>query len=172
MRRHRIPRSALRSICAVPLLCAIWGGRAIAQSAPRTINILADHDSRFKLPGQSDAVLTLTAGEPVILRFTAKKAKTRNRDGSVHGFTLLRLKDHTRVTGWDFLLKPGVQEFDATTPDAPGDYEAICTVICSGHHEGMTLKVVVVPPVHCAPTAKGEGNQCQPEKDGSHDSHF
>jgi hypothetical protein len=73
------------------------------------------------------------------------KAKTHNRDGSVHGFTLVRAKDRKPVEGWDFLLQPGIQEFAVRAPLEPGEYEVICTVICSAAHEGMNMKFVVLP---------------------------
>lgn len=114
------------------------------QAQVRVIDILADHDSRFKITGQDQSVLTLTAGETVHLRITAVKAKNRNRDGSVHGFELLR-SDHSPVPGWDLLLKPGLQEFDLTAPEEPGEYLVVCSVICSSGHEHMTMKVIVEP---------------------------
>jgi hypothetical protein len=116
-----------------------------AQSQPRIIEITADHDSRYRITGQAKPVLTVTAGESLLLRITAIRAKTRNRDGSVHGFTLLRAKDRTLVPGWDFLLQPGTQEFAVTAPAEAGEYEVVCTVICSGEHEGMNMKFVVLP---------------------------
>lgn len=119
-------------------------GQPQAQAEPRLIEILADHDSRYKVAGQQSPDITLTAGEEVHLRITAIKAKNRNRDGSVHGFTLIRSKGRTLVPGWDFLLMPGVQNFVVTAPDEPGDYEVVCTVICSSGHEQMNMKVVVV----------------------------
>ena len=65
------------------------------------------------------------------------KAKNHNRDGSIHGFSLLRAKDRSRVPGWDFLLKPGMQEFMVNAPSEPGEYVVVCTVICSADHEGI-----------------------------------
>ena len=79
----------------------------------------------------------------VLLRVTANRAKTWNRDGSIHGFSLLRTKDRTKVDGWDLLFKPGKQEFLLTAPSEPGQYVAVCTVICSEDHEGMHMKVTV-----------------------------
>jgi hypothetical protein len=131
-------------------------GRASAQQAvpsvesphsginPRLIEILADHDSRYKIAGQEKPVITLTAGQEIRLRITAVKAKNRNRDGSVHGFTLLRSKDRTPVPGWDFLLMPGVQDFLVTAPAETGDYQVVCTVICSSGHEQMNMKIIIV----------------------------
>ena len=76
---------------------------------------------------------------------TAIRAKTHNRDGSVHRFTLLRAKDRTPVPGCDFLLQPGTQEFAVIAPAEPGEYELVCTVICNGEHEGMNMNFVVLP---------------------------
>ena len=84
-------------------------------------------------------------GEPVLLRVTAHRGKSWNRDGSIHGFTLLRARDRTKVEGWDLLFKPGKQEFLLTAPSEPGQYEVVCTVICSEEHEGMHMKFTVVP---------------------------
>lgn len=97
------------------------------------------------MPGLKEPVVTVHAGELVTLRITAIKAKNHNRDGSIHGFALLRAKDRSRVPGWDFLLKPGVQEFMANAPSEPGEYVVVCTVICSADHEGMHMRFVVVP---------------------------
>lgn len=111
----------------------------------RIIHILADKDSRFKVAGQSRAEITVKAGESLVLRIEARKGKTWSRDGAVHGFTMLRGKDHAKVPGWDFELKPGVQEFQLTAPSDPGEYEVLCTVICSDNHEDMHMKVLVLP---------------------------
>ena len=113
-------------------------------SEPRLIEVLADRDSRYKIAGQDKPVITLRAGEQIHLRITAVKAKNKNRDGAIHGFTLLRAKDRVPVAGWDFELMPGVQEFQVTAPADPGDYLVVCTVICSSGHEQMSMKVIVV----------------------------
>jgi heme/copper-type cytochrome/quinol oxidase subunit 2 len=112
---------------------------------PRVIELTADRDSRYRIAGQRTPEITVKAGEQILLRVTARKAKSWNRDGSIHGFTLLRAKDRSRVEGWDLLFKPGTQEFLMTAPAEPGEYEAVCTVICSEDHEGMHLKFVVLP---------------------------
>lgn len=115
-----------------------------AEAQPRVIELTADHDSRYKMAGQRTPEITVRAGEQVLLRVTARKGKSWNRDGSIHGFVLLRAKDRSKVEGWDLLFKPGTQEFLLTAPE-PGEYEAVCTVICSEDHEGMHLKVTVLP---------------------------
>jgi heme/copper-type cytochrome/quinol oxidase subunit 2 len=112
---------------------------------PRLIEVIAGRDSRFRIPGQEKPVITVKAGEPIRLRVTAIKAKSGNRDGSVHGFSLMRVKDKAPVSDWDLLLQPGVQEFILTAPAEPGEYEVVCTVICSANHEQMTMRFVVIP---------------------------
>ncbi len=138
-------RINLRLLTAMTVLSALCSGAQIAQPAARVIEILADHDSRYKIEGQKQPVITVKVGEQITLRITAKKAKNLNRDGSIHGFTLLRAKDRKPVPDWDFLLKPGTQEFNVVAPSELGEYIAVCTVICSQDHEGMNMKFVVVP---------------------------
>jgi heme/copper-type cytochrome/quinol oxidase subunit 2 len=123
------------------LLAAV--ARASAQA--RIIEVTADSDSRYKIAGQRTPEIVVKSGEPILLRVTARRGKTWNRDGSIHGFTLLRAKDRTKVDGWDLLFKPGMQEFHLTAPSEPGAYEVVCTVICSEEHEGMHMKFTVVP---------------------------
>lgn len=112
---------------------------------PRVIELTADRDSRYRIAGEKTPEITVKAGEQILLRVTARKAKSWNRDGSIHGFTLLKAKERTKVEGWDLLFKPGMQEFVLSAPTEPGEYEAVCTVICSEDHEGMHLKFTVVP---------------------------
>jgi heme/copper-type cytochrome/quinol oxidase subunit 2 len=116
-----------------------------AGAQPRLIELTADRDSRYRIAGQRTPEITVKASEQVLLRVTARRAKSWNRDGSIHGFTLLRAKDRSKVEGWDLLFKPGTQEFVLTAPAEPGEYEAVCTVICSEDHEGMHLKLTVLP---------------------------
>src|SRR5246500_1587777 len=116
-----------------------------ARAEVHVIELTADRDSRYKIAAQRTPEITLKAGEQVLLRVTARRAKSWNRDGSIHGFTLLRAKDRSKVEGWDLLFKPGTQEFLLTAPSEAGDYEAVCTVICSEDHEGMHLKLTVLP---------------------------
>ncbi len=111
----------------------------------RVIELVADKDSRYKAPDGSKPQITLKAGEQVVFRITARKAKSWNRDGSIHGFTLLRASDRSKVEGWNLLLRPGTQEFTLRVPAQPGEYIVVCTVICSEDHEGMNMKLVVVP---------------------------
>ncbi len=116
-----------------------------ASAEARVIEVTADSDSRYKIAGQRTPEITVRAGEQILLRVTAHRGKSWNRDGSIHGFSLLRAKDRTRVEGWDLLFKPGTQEFLLTAPSEPGAYEVVCTVICSEDHEGMHMKFTVLP---------------------------
>ncbi|HEY7099259.1 MAG TPA: hypothetical protein VH437_21220 [Terriglobales bacterium] len=135
--------SRLLSIAAVFSICTAACSTALAQA--RVIEILADKDSRYKIAGDKSPEITAKAGEPLLLRITARKAKSWNRDGAIHGFTLLRTKDRTRVAGWDFLLRPGTQDLSVTAPLEPGEYQIVCTVICSEEHEGMHMNFSVTP---------------------------
>lgn len=137
-------RVTLRPIACMAAAGLLLAALAHAGAQPRLIELTADHDSRYKIAGQRSPEITIKSGEPVLLRVTARRAKSWNRDGSIHGFTLLRAKDRSKVEGWDLLFKPGTQEFLLIAPE-PGEYEAVCTVICSEDHEGMHLKLVVLP---------------------------
>jgi heme/copper-type cytochrome/quinol oxidase subunit 2 len=116
-----------------------------AQAQTHVIEVLADKDSRYKIAGERTPEITVKAGESLLLRVTARRGKSWNRDGSIHGFSLLRAKDRAKVPGWDLLLKPGMQEFQLSAPAEAGEYVVVCTVICSEDHEGMHMKFVVLP---------------------------
>jgi heme/copper-type cytochrome/quinol oxidase subunit 2 len=132
---HRLCYVIAATILSVPLVHA----------QAHIIEVLADRDSRYKIAGQKTPEITVKAGEEILLRLTARKAKSRNRDGSIHGFSLLRAKDRSKVEGWDLLLKPGLNEFRMTAPAEPGEYVVVCTVICSDDHEGMNMTFMVLP---------------------------
>ena len=138
-------RRTERQIALVLLSGCLLFAAHFAFAQPRVIDLTADRDSRYRIAGQRTPEITVKAGEQVLLRVTARKAKSWNRDGSIHGFSLLRAKDRSKVEGWDLLFKPGTQEFLLTAPREPGEYDAVCTVICSEEHEGMHLKFTVVP---------------------------
>jgi heme/copper-type cytochrome/quinol oxidase subunit 2 len=137
-------------VCGMLLaVFAVLGARLVEaqvnQSQVHVIEVVADKDSRYKSPDGGKPEITLKAGEQVLLRVSARKAKSWNRDGSIHGFTLLRAGDRTKVQGWNLLLRPGQQEFQLTAPAEPGEYVVVCTVICSEDHEGMNMRLLVVP---------------------------
>lgn len=128
-------------LCGIALMAAA----TLASAQIHLIDLVADKDNRYKNQDGSKPEITLKAGEQVLLRVSARKAKTLNRDGSIHGFTLLRAGDRSKVDGWNLLLRPGQQEFQLTAPLEPGEYVVVCTVICSEYHEGMNMRLVVVP---------------------------
>ncbi len=132
-------------LCGMVLLAAAILGIAPASAQVHVIELVADKDSRYKNPDGSKPEITLRAGEQVLLRVSARKAKTWNRDGSIHGFTLLRAGDRSKVEGWNLLLRPGQQEFQLIAPAEAGEYLVMCTVICSEYHEGMNMRLLVVP---------------------------
>ena len=125
--------------------CTTATAQAPGGVPPRLIEVLADKDSRYKIAGEKTPEIVVRAGESLRLRITARKGKSWNRDGSIHGFSLLRAKDRSKVPGWDFLLRPGTQEFSLAAPQDAGEYVVVCTVICSEDHEGMFMKFVVTP---------------------------
>jgi heme/copper-type cytochrome/quinol oxidase subunit 2 len=129
-------------VCFLGLLLTMSVIQA-AQTQPRTIQILADKDSQYKIDGKASPTITLQAGGEVKLIITARKAKNANRDGSIHGFALLRAKDGAKVPNWNLLLHEGTQEYVLQAPDQPGEYHVVCTVICSSGHEDMTMTVIV-----------------------------
>lgn len=132
-------------LCGIVLAAAAALGACHADAQVHVIDIVADKDSRYKTLDGSKPEITLKAGEQVLLRVSARKAKSWNRDGSIHGFTLLRAGDRSKVEGWNLLLRPGQQEFQLTAPSEPGEYVVVCTVICSEFHEGMNMRLLVVP---------------------------
>ncbi len=134
-----------RLLAAMAAFSASCAWAQTTQPQGRVIEILADHDSRYKIQNQKQPVITVKAREQVTLRITARKAKNLNRDGSIHGFSLLRAKDRKPVPDWDFLLKPGTQDFTVAAPSEAGEYVVVCTVICSQDHEGMMMRFVVLP---------------------------
>src|ERR1700694_4666351 len=134
LRQHSNRILALASAWAVSGIFLIMALPVFGEA--RVIEVLAGKDSRFKVVGQDRAEITVKAGEPLLLRIDARKGKSWNRNGAVHGFTLLRVKGRAKVPGWDLELQPGVQEFRLVAPSEPGQYEVLCTVICSGDHEG------------------------------------
>jgi heme/copper-type cytochrome/quinol oxidase subunit 2 len=127
------------------LMAFLLLGSALSAADVHVIAVLADKDSRYKIEGQKKPEITVKAGEAILLKITARKGKTWNRDGTIHGFTLLRASDRSKVKGWNLVLMPGEQEFEMTAPAEPGDYIVVCTVICSEEHEGMTMKFTVLP---------------------------
>jgi len=132
-----ITRMAVAVSVAVLLLALPGRGGG----TPRTFDIVADKDNVFRVTGQKKNVITVKAGEVVKLRITAHKSSEWDKDGSVHSFTINKLKDQ----GWDLRLKEGTHEFTLVAPSEPGDYVVECTVKCGEGHDDMKMKLVVTP---------------------------
>ena len=93
MRRTTVEQVGL--VVAGWLLLAV----PLASAQPRVIELTADRDSRYRIAGQRAPEITVKAGEQILLRVTARKGKSWNRDGSIHGFSLLRARDRSKVEG-------------------------------------------------------------------------
>lgn len=128
---------------AVGVLLAVLipSPRSAVAAGPHTVEIIADKDNTFKIPGQKKPVMTVKAGEVIILRITARKGTEWDKDGAVHSLTIKQLKDQ----GWDLRLKEGKQEFTLVAPSEPGEYVIECTVKCGEGHDDMRMKLIVNP---------------------------
>lgn len=114
----------------------------VAMAAPRVVQVTADADGKFKVPGQKGKpVITLKPGEVIKLKITSNKGTDWEKDGAVHSFTINALKDQ----GWDLRLKEGTQEFTLAAPAEPGEYLVECMVRCGKTHDDMKMKLVVAP---------------------------
>jgi len=68
-------------LCGVVLASgAIAFAPAPASSPVHVIEVLADKDSRYKIAGAKKPEITVKAGEQILLRITAHKGKSSNRD--------------------------------------------------------------------------------------------
>jgi heme/copper-type cytochrome/quinol oxidase subunit 2 len=135
----RFSRNFIASSVLLSVLLACGLASRVAGGGPRVINVIADKDNRFKVPGQTNPVITVKANEVIRLRITAHKATEWDKDGTVHTFTIKELKDQ----GWDLRLKEGVQEFTLAAPGEPGEYLVECTVKCGDGHDDMKMKLIV-----------------------------
>jgi hypothetical protein len=138
---HRIMKCAWFVLLITSLTPASHAIAAPVGKTPRVIEMVADADDRFKLPGQKEQILVLKAGEDITLRITAKFGGARGFDGSVHGFFVREL----RTQGWTARLKEGTQELHLTAPTKSGEYFIECTVVCGPGHGEMRMKMVVEP---------------------------
>jgi heme/copper-type cytochrome/quinol oxidase subunit 2 len=114
-------------------------GAPASDPAPKVIEVIADKDNTFKVPGEKKPVITVKAGEKVVLRITSHFGGEQARDQSVHSFVVKKLRDQ----GWDLRLKEGTQDYTLTAPTTPGEYQVECTVKCGRGHDDMNMKLVV-----------------------------
>jgi hypothetical protein len=105
----------------------------------RLVEVLADNDNVFKIPGQKKAIIYAKVGEPLHIKITSHRGGESAHDGAVHSFVIKKLE----AQGWDVRLMEGVQEFDVVAAPAPGEYLIECTVKCGLMHEDMNMKLIV-----------------------------
>jgi heme/copper-type cytochrome/quinol oxidase subunit 2 len=108
---------------------------------PRVIQLTADRDNRFKVPGMKDPVITVKANEVIKFRITGHKGTETDpqHPGCIHTFTVKELKDQ----GWDVCLKEGMNEFVLVAPNKPGDFSIECMSKCGKGHDDMGMKMTV-----------------------------
>lgn len=123
------------------LFVLVLSSSVLLRGSPRVINIIADKDNTFKIPGQKKAIITVKANEVLLLHITSRKGTEWDKDGAVHSFTIKELKDQ----GWDLRLKEGTQDFTLAAPSEPGEYTIECTVKCGEGHDDMRMKLIVTP---------------------------
>jgi heme/copper-type cytochrome/quinol oxidase subunit 2 len=112
---------------------------AAATIGGRVIEVIADKDNTFKVVGAKKPVISVKAGEQIVLRITSHFGGEQARDGSEHSFVVKKLRDQ----GWDIRLKEGTRDFVLVAPQQTGEYLIECTVKCGRGHDDMNMKLVV-----------------------------
>jgi heme/copper-type cytochrome/quinol oxidase subunit 2 len=120
-------------------LIAISAYAADQTAGQRVIEVIADKDNTFKVPGEKKPILTVKPGEQIVLRITSHFGGEQARDGAQHSFVAKKLRDQ----GWDIRLKEGTHDFALTAPREQGEYLIECTVKCGRGHDDMNMKLVV-----------------------------
>ena len=108
---------------------------------PRVIQLTADKDNKFKVPGQKQPVITVKAKEVIKFKVTAHRGTETDPKypGCAHSFTIKELKNQ----GWDVCLKEGMNEFVLVAPSKPGEYSIECMSKCGKGHDDMNMKMIV-----------------------------
>jgi hypothetical protein len=136
--RHRIRAAAVTGLLLLPS----WTRPAHASPAPhRVIEIVADKDNTFKVPGQKKPVIIAKPGEILTLKITSLAGPEKAKDGAVHSFVIKKLRDQ----GWDLRLDEGTKAFTLRAPQSAGKYVVECTVKCGKGHEEMQMTLIVKP---------------------------
>ncbi len=132
----------LRSLIAAFLAIVVLSGLAVAfgpSTEPRVIEVIADKDNLFKVPGQSKPVIVMKPGEKAIFRITSHFGGEKAKDDAVHSFVVKNLREQ----GWDIRLKEGTEDIPLVAPQQTGEYKVECTVKCGRGHDDMNMKLVV-----------------------------
>jgi len=134
--RHRRQAAAVTGL----LFLAFWAPAAHASAAPhRVIEIVADKDNTFKVPGQKKPVIVAQPGEILTLKITSLAGPEKAKDGAVHSIVIKKLRNQ----GWDLRLNEGTKEFTLRAPQSAGKYVIECTVKCGKGHEEMQMTLIV-----------------------------
>ena len=133
-RKHAVSVFVLAVLAVLVLLPTV-----IVRGSGRVIEVIADKDNRFKVPGQKKPEIVTSPRETLTFRITSRKGPEWDRDGSVHGFGIKQLADQ----GWALRLKEGTQDYTLVAPEKPGEYVIDCTVMCGQGHEDMQMKLIV-----------------------------
>lgn len=132
----------LRRVLPALVIFSLWAAGAFSADTAaggRLIQVIADRDNTFKVPGEKKSVITVRPGEAIVLRITSHFGGEQSRDGSEHSFVVKRLRDQ----GWDLRLKEGTRDYPLTAPQQAGEYLIECTVKCGRGHDDMNMKLVV-----------------------------
>jgi hypothetical protein len=137
-----IRRRILTFLLTAFLVGVVLSGLGLAfgqASQARVIEIIADKDNTFKVPGQNKPVVVMKPGEKAIFRITSHFGGEKAKDNSVHSFVVKELRDQ----GWDVRLKEDTEDIPLVAPQKTGEYKIECTVKCGRGHDDMTMKLVV-----------------------------
>jgi len=108
----------------------------------RVIELVADKDSRYKMEAKDKPSSHGQSGRSVVLRITRAGANRGIAMGPFTGFPCCGPKTGRRFpVGTCSLNRQAGVSIDGSR--GAGDYEVVCTVICSEDHEGMHMKFVV-----------------------------
>ena len=71
-----------------------------ATAVGRVIEVIADKDNTFKVPGETKPIIAVKPGEQIVLRITSHFGGEQARDGSVHSFVVKfrsEFEEHIRL---------------------------------------------------------------------------
>jgi heme/copper-type cytochrome/quinol oxidase subunit 2 len=136
-------RSNFAKAVVVTVTSLVLSGVGVAlgpnSGSPRIIEVTADKDNVFKVPGQGKPVIVMKPGEKAVFRITSHFGGEKANDGTEHSFVVKKLRDQ----GWDVRLKDGTQDVTLVAPPQTGEYKIECTVKCGRGHDDMNMKLVV-----------------------------
>jgi heme/copper-type cytochrome/quinol oxidase subunit 2 len=136
-------RSNFAKAVVVTVTSLVLSGVGVAlgpnSGSPRIIEVTADKDNLFKVPGQGKPVIVMKPGEKAVFRITSHFGGEKANDGTEHSFVVKKLRDQ----GWDVRLQEGTQDVTLVAPQQTGEYKIECTVKCGRGHDDMNMKLVV-----------------------------